>query len=141
MASETLKSCPFCGGEAETVGDDCMEWIAECIECCASSMAFATEAEAIAAWNARATGGTLTAEQVREAIACNSWQETSMLFEFNDSSWQAIADELNAELGSWTCKLLVDGDLLHCSNCGGAAEKQSWTYWHYCPNCGARVVE
>ena len=44
--------------------------------------------------------GTLTAEQVREAIEENSWAETSSIREFNDSSWQAIADELNAELGN-----------------------------------------
>lgn len=41
----------------------------------------------------------LTAEQVREAIESNSWAETSTIREFNDSSWQAIADELNAALG------------------------------------------
>ena len=41
-------------------------------------------------------GGKLTAEQVREAIEANSWAETSSIREFNDSSWQAIADELNA---------------------------------------------
>lgn len=39
-----------------------------------------------------------------------------------------------------TCNLIEDGDSLHCSNCGGAAEKQSWVYWNYCPNCGARVM-
>lgn len=39
-----------------------------------------------------------------------------------------------------TCNLIEDEDLLHCSNCGGAAEKQSWAYWRYCPNCGAKVV-
>lgn len=33
-----------------------------------------------------------------------------------------------------------DVDLLHCSNCGGAAEKQSWAYWHYCPNCSSKVA-
>ena len=44
-------------------------------------------------------GGKLTAEQVREAIEANSWAETSSIREFNDSSWQAIADELNAALG------------------------------------------
>ena len=39
-----------------------------------------------------------------------------------------------------TCNLIGDGDSLHCSNCGGAAEKQSWAYWRYCPNCCAKVV-
>lgn len=39
-----------------------------------------------------------------------------------------------------TCHLIEDGDLLHCSNCGGAAAKQSWAYWNFCPNCGAKVV-
>ena len=52
-ATEELKPCPFCGGEAEIVGDDYMEWIAECVECCASSMTYATEAEAVEAWNTR----------------------------------------------------------------------------------------
>lgn len=43
-----------------------------------------------------------------------------------------------------TCALIEDiedGDLLHCSNCGGAAEKQSWAYWNFCPNCGAKAVK
>lgn len=42
-----------------------------------------------------------------------------------------------------TCNLIEDedGGSLHCSNCGGAAEKQSWAYWNYCPNCRAKVVE
>jgi DNA-directed RNA polymerase subunit RPC12/RpoP len=39
-----------------------------------------------------------------------------------------------------TCNLIEDRGLLHCSNCGGVAEKQSWAYWTYCPNCGAKVV-
>lgn len=40
-----------------------------------------------------------------------------------------------------TCNLIEDGDSLHCSNCGGGAEKQSWAYWRYCPNCGSRVIK
>lgn len=39
-----------------------------------------------------------------------------------------------------TCNLIENGDLLHCSNCGSAAAKQSWAYWIYCPNCGCKVV-
>lgn len=63
-----------------------------------------------AAWNKRAATtigkvqveiepalrGMLTAEQVRDAVESNSWAETSSIREFNDSSWQAIADELNS---------------------------------------------
>lgn len=40
-----------------------------------------------------------------------------------------------------TCHLVEDDGLIHCSNCGGVAEKQSWAYWKYCPNCGGKVVE
>ena len=40
-----------------------------------------------------------------------------------------------------TCHQVEDDGLIHCSNCGGAAEKQSWAYWNYCPNCGSRVLE
>lgn len=42
----------------------------------------------------------LTAEQVRDAIEGNSFAETCTIREFNDSSWQAIAYELNVELGA-----------------------------------------
>lgn len=54
---------------------------------------------------------------------------------------QAIAATLGNSRAERTCNLIEDGDLLHCSNCGSAAAKQSWAYWIYCPNCGARVVE
>lgn len=47
-------------------------------------------------------------------------------------------DEL--DVSGRTCNLIEDGDSLHCSNCGGAAAKQSWAYWNHCPNCGARVL-
>ena len=40
-----------------------------------------------------------------------------------------------------TCHLVEDDGLIHCSNCGGAAAKRSWTYWKFCPNCGANVVK
>ena len=88
--------------------------------------------------------GTLTAEQVREAIESNSWAETSSIREFNDSSWRAIADELNAELGSGTCEqVLTDCDdglmppfTAHCSICGA-----EWGFTpNFCPNCGRKVV-
>ena len=116
-ATEELKPCPFCGGEAEIVGDDYMEWIAECVECCASSMTYATEAEAVEAWNTRAATtigkvqvevepvlhGTLTAEQVRELIAPHLHARPTFDFGRHGAVWsadfKAIADELNAALG------------------------------------------
>lgn len=98
----------------------------------------------------------LTAEQVREAIEANSWAETSTIREFNDSSWQAIADELNAELG-WvrerTCKFVIEdnmketegmGDVwFRCTNCNTTYEYYAGDWLlkqNYCPHCGAKVV-
>lgn len=161
MSDETtLLPCPFCGGEAEVIEADygmCMTGYAVyCRKCCLKlgvtgrlgeayewSPVFNTEAEAIAAWNTRATHGTLTAEQVREAIKANSWAETSMVLEFNDSSWQAIADELN-EMGSGTCKVEVresawGGYTRHCGNCGADFDCDTRNRQNFCPNCGKRI--
>ena len=38
------------------------------------------------------------------------------------------------------CRMIEDSGLLHCSECGAGAEKRSWAYWSYCPNCGRRVT-
>ena len=104
-----------------------------------------TEAEAIAAWNARAERGTLTAEQVREAIEANSWAETSTIREFNDSSWQAIADELNAR-AELTCECVAeyakspfDGKTIVLHRCSSCHELMR-PHMRYCPNCGRKVV-
>jgi len=80
--------------------------------------------------------GTLTAEQVREAI--------EKRFDFDvwvpSARWQAIADELNAELGSGTCEnvdALANHGYFKCSECGIGG----YGVPNYCPNCGARVKE
>ena len=95
MSDETLKPCPFCGGEAEAVHEIDDLWVTvECTECGAL-------VDGIAAWNARATHSTLTAEQVRQAA--HGHYKLSMVLDVDGLDmpqvkfdWQAIADELNA---------------------------------------------
>ena len=81
----------------------------------------------------------LTAESMNGGylfgIMCNDCRSRGDVY---DTEAEAIAAwNSRAER---TCNLIEDRGLLHCSNCGGVAEKQSWAYWTYCPNCGAKVV-
>ena len=180
MSDETtLLPCPFCGGEARHYAPGPIDHHIECVECYAD-IHRATEAEAIAAWNtradyhgyeqaaieawenikawnARATNGTLTAEQVREAVmSADRWEKpmgntglTNTHLIIRDDGWQAIADELNAELGSRTCELVETASysnprevihLLECSECGRTCEHVNGSYPR-CPHCGAKAVE
>ena len=59
MSIAKLKPCPFCGGEASKVwipyiGGGGYGNVIECDDCWAKTGYYATEAEAIAAWNTRA---------------------------------------------------------------------------------------
>lgn len=57
-----LKPCPFCGGAAAVWGasggkiGDMTSWVS-CGGCYVSTDVFGSEAEAVASWNRRATGG------------------------------------------------------------------------------------
>ena len=90
--------------------------------------------------------GTLTAEQVSEAI-----ERHVKFYEGGDYDEQAIADELNATLGSGTCEWLLEHsgtlyDKWRCSKCEYLFIEprcdQGYTDLepNYCPNCGAKVV-
>lgn len=67
--------------------------------------------------------------------------ELSAVFEKAEGlrNLDAIESAITATLGAGTCHTVEDGGLMHCSECGGGAEKQSWAYWNYCPNCGRKV--
>ena len=167
-----LLPCPLCKGEAEVIEADYgmykTGYAVYCRKCCLKlgvtgrlgeayewSPVFNTEAEAIAAWNARAERGTLTAEQVREAImSVDRWEKpmgntgmTNTHLIIRDDGWQAIADELNARVGR-TCELKGRSDT--CTECGASVERVTHSVYemgdgfachpNYCPNCGAKVI-
>ena len=93
--------------------------------------------------------GTLTAEQVRETVEGHGNIMDNRLYE----DWQAVADELNAELGSGTCAMipsftkpvtLDDCQEFCCSACGEYMVIQQFPGWvdevpNFCPNCGKAV--
>ena len=175
-----LLNCPFCGGEAyvhehysfpgyERKGlYPNYEPIGYAVGCVTTDcrgkrentgFMYSTEDEAIAAWNTRATHSALTAEQVREAVmSADRWEKpmgntgmTNTHLIVRDDGWQAITDELNAELGSGTCEWVLEHsgtlyDKWRCSKCAylfvEPRTDQGYTDLepNFCPNCGRKVV-
>jgi len=92
-------------------------------------------------WMRDAACGTLTAEQVRAAIFAHSPCAGRIDGKYfaEDIHIQAIADELNSELGSGTCELTMDGTdgCFGCSECFENIPPLS----NFCPNCGRKVVK
>ena len=108
--------------------------------------------------------GTLTAEQVRGVLLLHLPHREYYSIEQTDG-WQAIADELNATLGSCNCSnnctnsertTTVDetwhvgfhmwnGErvtihVMECSKCGRTYEHVNGNY-EFCPNCGRKVLD
>ena len=102
-----------------------------------------------------ANHGTLTAEQVREAVLEN-FEETHETrydhWEPSKFNWQAIADELNATLGGGECECVWNEreGTFHCSSCDTLLTNEISIEWpshkvtpitlpNYCCNCGKAV--
>lgn len=90
-------------------------------------------------------GGTLTAEQVREAIERHAIPSLGCRWQFINRSYEAIADELNAR-AERTCECVAeyakspfDGKTMVLHRCSKCHELMR-PHMLYCPNCGARVV-
>ena len=86
--------------------------------------------------------GTLTAEQVEEAINNHCQFTVGCIV-----NAQAIADELNSLLGNGTCKCVteyakspIDGKTIVLHRCSACHELMR-PFMNYCPNCGAMVVD
>lgn len=163
---ETLKPCPFCGGEAhmsassDGYGVEC--WNRRCIDMQLEQIP--TEAEAIAAWNSRAPieyDGWFYLPKPKERIVV--YGEPEITRTENGYKVRHIADVVDEAARKWgeelgeyvmqriceiwnsraerTCHNLRDDEYFEC-------EVESSTEWcgsgygspNYCPNCGAKVV-
>lgn len=96
--------------------------------------------------------GTLTAEQVREAVmSADRWEKpmgdtglTNTHLIIRDDGWQAIADELNAAMGGSECENVSDEpQYFQCSECRGRGTIRkafdNGSRFSFCPDCGAKV--
>ena len=145
-----LLPCPFCGGEAQKSVH--AFWHVGCQDKGCSGYEvylknYDTEAEAIAAWNARAERGTLTADDIRGLIERHSDESGGNGRDFHNGAYVAIADELNAR-AERTCRNTHENRWFKCSACGYGftdlyAEDESDINEQprYCPNCGAKAVD
>ncbi len=109
----------------------------------------ATPEQAIAA---TLGNGTLTAEQVREAIERHSAWVIGNNRCFHDGAYEEIADGLNAERHVETCEPDEPDGWYKCPDCGCVVgywllNDDSWTIYmddyqipfNHCPNCGKAV--
>ena len=92
-------------------------------------------------------GGKLTAEQVHDAIFNGSSYASfdGAKYYADGIGMQAIADELNAEMGGGECDAVRNErtQTIVCSECGGGGltipNKGQSALRNFCPNCGAKI--
>jgi len=105
--SETLKPCPFCGGEAfvHMLGNEIAKgYYIACDECGAKTIVFGYEAEAIEEWNRRV------------ATDMNVGDKETVIIE-------PFTTDMN-HVGYCKCGYLVNAEWKYCPNCGA---KLDWS--------------
>lgn len=115
MMSNELLPCPFCGGEAFTYSMETW-WVSHACDCLGKYVGtkeYATETEAVAAWNTRA-------DDYRQAA--EYWQR---MYERN-----ARAERI--------CKPVEKDGVMRCPDCDYPLGIMSVPA--YCAGCGAKVV-
>lgn len=142
--TDELKPCPFCGGEAETCSyyfeeKDMTVWQVRCKErpyavehpcyTADSFTSFATEAEAVEAWNTRAERTFPDDTQEAQYHLCELERITGETWRPERTchivAWYVASSR--AEIGRESVKL----------SCGHIVERHA----KFCKECGARVVE
>ena len=136
-----LLCCPFCGGEAEMLTAESMYggylFGIMCDDCHSRGDVYGTEAEAVAAWNARAgshcafaqptdltDGCALLTERTCKNV-CKEWEKTS----FAHAATSFCCSECGAHY--------VDCESYYAGLADADGEQ---IRTNYCPNCGSRVI-
>lgn len=158
---DSLKPCPFCGGEAETWShyfeeEDITLWQVRCKErpydvehpcyTADSFISFTTEAEAIEAWNTRAERTTQNVTDAWNEWGVNVFNDESLDdFDRFEKVYQ-ICQEI-VEPIELTCHVRELGGIqgsipiLLCRACGEPNyARADGSAWNYCPNCGSKVI-
>ena len=123
MEQESMKPCPFCGGEA-MLFDAVGEMWACCKTCLASSRMHSDPIKAAAAWNARAA---VTDEQFSLAVHDGrAWQKVR-------TCHMSMCDEDDDDLPAYYRSY-------KCDACGKTHARYKGDDYDYCPRCGAKVT-
>ena len=132
-----LREFQFAHGELAYIGSDELKDLACALH---DDIPLGYEASMrLGQWLLHATlgNGTLTAEQVRRTVL----KLGNVMGPRFYGNWQAVADELNAELGSGTCEVEYVNEWMgwHCKSCDTLWQGLPDQKPSYCMRCGKAV--
>lgn len=136
-----LRECPLCGGEAE-----CNQWRADaafsvCKECGCGTRYYATEAEAIAAWNERAylnPDGLPNGLTISDDGTLLDWRGENYV---KQSTLGGVCENISDPPDGFLCSSCGWGDFAEPSHLLTSAKYTGRIHGgpNYCPNCGKAV--